>query len=60
MTSKLAAAGRAKGSERPDHLFDDPLAAVLAGAEGFRLMDEWRLPGGPKENPHNRSAHALF
>ena len=51
MTAKLAAAGRAIESGRPDHLFDDPLAAALAGDEGFRWMGEWRLPGAPEENP---------
>jgi methyltransferase (TIGR00027 family) len=51
MTAKLAAAGRAIESRRPDHLFDDPLAAALAGDEGFRWMEEWRLPGVPEENP---------
>lgn len=51
MTAKVTAAGRARESERPDRLFDDPLAARLAGADGFRWMDEWRLPGMPDENP---------
>ena len=51
MTAKLAAAGRAVESRRPDRLFDDPLAAALAGAEGFRWLEEWRLPGMPQENP---------
>ncbi len=51
MTGKVTAAGRARESERPDRLFDDPLAAVLAGPDGFRWMAEWRLPGMPEENP---------
>jgi methyltransferase (TIGR00027 family) len=51
MTAKLAAAGRAVESRRPDRLFDDPLAAALVGGEGFRWMEEWRLPGMPEENP---------
>lgn len=51
MTAKLAAAGRALESERTDRLFDDPLAAVLAGAEGVRWMQELRLPSTPVENP---------
>lgn len=51
MTAKVAAAGRALESERADRLFDDPLAAALAGPDGFRWMDEWRLPGMPEENP---------
>jgi methyltransferase (TIGR00027 family) len=51
MTSKVTAAGRAVESGRPDRLFDDPLAAALAGPDGFRWMAEWRLPGMPAENP---------
>lgn len=51
MTAKLAAAGRAVESGRPDHLVDDPLAAALAGEEGFRWLEEWRVPGSPRENP---------
>lgn len=44
-TAKIAAAGRARESERPDRLFDDPLAAVLAGPEGFAWRQSWRPPG---------------
>lgn len=51
MTAKVAAAGRAVESRRADRLFDDWLAAALAGEQGFREMEEWRLPGMPKENP---------
>jgi methyltransferase (TIGR00027 family) len=51
VTAKLTAAGRAVESRRADRLFDDPLAAVLAGEEGFGLMERWRLPGRPVENP---------
>jgi methyltransferase (TIGR00027 family) len=51
MTAKLAAAGRARESERPDRLSDDPFAAELAGPDGFRWMGEWRLPGMSEENP---------
>lgn len=36
---------------RADRLFEDPLAEALAGEEGFRLMEQWRLPGAPRENP---------
>lgn len=50
-TAKMTAAARALESERPERLFADPLAAALAGEEGFRLMREWRLPGMPVENP---------
>jgi hypothetical protein len=45
MSAKLTTVGGARGSQRPDHLFNDPLAADLAGPDGFWLMDEWRLPG---------------
>jgi methyltransferase (TIGR00027 family) len=51
VTGRLAAAGRALESRRADRLFEDGLAAALAGEEGFRLMEEWRLPGMPVENP---------
>lgn len=51
MTAKVAAAGRARESEREDRLFDDALAAALAGPEGFSWMEQWRLPGAPAENP---------
>ncbi len=51
MTGKVAAAGRAPESQRPDRLFDDPYAALLAGADRFRWMSDWRLPGMPAENP---------
>jgi len=51
MTAKMTAAGRALESRRPDRLFDDPLAAVLAGDEGVRWMEEMRLPTTPVENP---------
>ena len=50
-TGQLAAAGRAVESGRADRLFEDPLAAALAGEEGFRLMEQWRFPGMPEENP---------
>jgi methyltransferase (TIGR00027 family) len=50
-TGRLAAAGRALESRRADRLFEDPLAEALAGEEGFRLMEQWRLPGMPVENP---------
>lgn len=48
-TAKIAAAGRARESERPDRLFDDPLAAVLAGPDGFAWRQSWRLPGMPED-----------
>ncbi|GGU96213.1 S-adenosyl-L-methionine-dependent methyltransferase [Streptomyces albospinus] len=39
-TARLTAALRAKESERPDGLFTDPLAAVLAGDSGRALADQ--------------------
>lgn len=50
-TAKLTAAGRAVENRRADRLFEDPLAEALAGEDGFRLMEQWRLPGAPRENP---------
>jgi methyltransferase (TIGR00027 family) len=50
-TGRLTAAGRAVESRRADRLFEDPLAEALAGEAGFRLMERWRLPGMPRENP---------
>ncbi|MFI0741030.1 SAM-dependent methyltransferase [Streptomyces sp. NPDC021100] len=38
-TARMTAALRARESERPDRLFDDPFAAVLAGDTGRRLAD---------------------
>ena len=50
-TARLTAAGRAVENRRGDRLFEDPLAEALAGEEGFRLMEQWRLPSAPRENP---------
>jgi methyltransferase (TIGR00027 family) len=50
-TARLTAAGRAVENRRADRLFEDPLAGALAGEDGFRLMEQWRLPGAPRENP---------
>ena len=36
-TAQWMAAVRARETERPDRLFEDPLAEVLAGPEGFHL-----------------------
>jgi methyltransferase (TIGR00027 family) len=51
VAAKLTAAGRAVESRRADRLFEDPLAAALAGEEGFSPMEQWRLPGTPVQNP---------
>jgi methyltransferase (TIGR00027 family) len=50
LTSQWVAAARARESERADRLFDDPLAAALAGPEGFAWLDRLEpvtLPGIP-------------
>jgi methyltransferase (TIGR00027 family) len=49
MTALWMAAVRARESARPDRLFDDPLAEVLAGPDGFDLMN--RMEAGLGENP---------
>jgi methyltransferase (TIGR00027 family) len=40
LTSRWAAAVRARESDRLDRLFDDPLAVALAGSEGFAWLDD--------------------
>ncbi len=40
LTSRWIAAVRALESQRLDRLFHDPLAAALAGPEGFALLDD--------------------
>lgn len=45
------AAARARESERADRLFDDPLAAALAGPEGFAWLERMEptiSPGAPR------------
>jgi methyltransferase (TIGR00027 family) len=49
LTALWMAAVRAREAARPDRLFDDPLAEVLAGPEGFDLMT--RMEAGLPENP---------
>jgi hypothetical protein len=39
LTSQWVAAARARESKRLDRLFDDPLAAALAGSEGYAWLD---------------------
>jgi O-methyltransferase involved in polyketide biosynthesis len=53
MTAKMTAAGRACESERPDRLFNDPLARALAGEEGFQWTEEMRVPSTPAYNVEN-------
>lgn len=47
LTSQWTAAARAREGDRPDRLFYDPLAARLAGARGFHLLEQMaRASGG--------------
>jgi len=39
-TARWTASARAKESARPDHLFDDPWATSLAGAEGMQWLEK--------------------
>ena len=48
LTARWTAAARACESIRPDRLFEDPLAAALAGPEGFALQAQ---VDGPAGNP---------
>lgn len=48
-TARWMAAVRARESGRDDRLFHDPLAAGLAGAEGYAMADRHDPPGG---NPY--------
>ena len=45
-TSRWMAAARARESERTDRLFCDPLAAVLAGPEGFGWLRDMEAAAG--------------
>ena len=49
-TARWTAAARARETERPDRLFADPLAAHLAGAVGFAILD--REPAEVRANPY--------
>jgi methyltransferase (TIGR00027 family) len=42
-TARWTAAQRARESERPDHLFVDPLASALAGDEGRAMLEQSEL-----------------
>lgn len=45
-TSRWMAAARARESERANRLFDDPLAAALAGPKGFAWLDGMKSAAG--------------
>lgn len=51
LTARLTAAARARETRRPDRLFDDPLAAALAGAEGVAFMERLEAAGRPPGAP---------
>jgi methyltransferase (TIGR00027 family) len=53
LTSRWVAANRARETDHPNRLFDDPYAALLAGEVGFTLLaDSQKLrPGGLPEGP---------
>ncbi|HVZ39574.1 MAG TPA: SAM-dependent methyltransferase [Candidatus Kapabacteria bacterium] len=57
MTSRWVAAARAVESRRPDRLFNDPYAEVLAGSEGFdfmaRMASATAMPSLDGTNPEN-------
>jgi methyltransferase (TIGR00027 family) len=50
LTARWTAASRARETERSDRLFDDPLAAALAGDQGFALFE--RTPRQARDNPY--------
>jgi methyltransferase (TIGR00027 family) len=50
LTARLTAAARARESLRPDRLFDDPLAAALAGSEGVALMARLEMAARPVDS----------
>ncbi|MEJ7872748.1 MAG: class I SAM-dependent methyltransferase, partial [Rubrobacteraceae bacterium] len=57
-TSRWMAAARARESERPDRLFDDPLAEALAGPEGFAWLERMEAAARSKGLP--RHPHPLL
>jgi methyltransferase (TIGR00027 family) len=52
MTSRWIAAARERESRRPDRLFDDPLAGLLAGDEGRATMASIEAASGMTDNPY--------
>jgi methyltransferase (TIGR00027 family) len=51
-TALWTAAARMRESRRPDRLFDDPLAEILAGADGAALLQHFHTAHAAKEgNP---------
>jgi methyltransferase (TIGR00027 family) len=60
-TSLLTAAARALETERPDGLLSDPLARVLAGSEGFELLDRGAMgPVASNGSPLYVVRHRFF
>jgi methyltransferase (TIGR00027 family) len=55
LTSRWMAASRARESERPDALFDDPFAARLAGEPGVTWLSHVEASSGPLAFPPIRT-----
>ncbi len=53
LTAQTTAAARARESRRADRLFDDPLAAILAGEEGADASDS--VAGGAARSAEDAS-----
>src|SRR5262249_23153269 len=53
LTSRWVAANRARETDAPNRLFDDPYAQALAGEEGFALLgaSQRARPGAPADGP---------
>jgi methyltransferase (TIGR00027 family) len=53
LTSRWVAANRARETDAPNRLFDDPYARALAGEEGFALLSAGRraILGAPADGP---------
>lgn len=59
VTAQWTAATRARESDSADPLFDDPLAGVLAGPEGFALLNTARNQvSAPAQTPAQTSVNA--
>ena len=56
-TARWAAAQRARETERPDHLFSDPLARRLAGDEGMAALELWKRYNPRDEDTANLRCH---
>ena len=59
-TSRWMAAARARETGRRNRLFYDPLAAELAGPEGFAWLDRTDHPEASEDRRVRRDPHPLF